>query len=177
MHLIVALLGAIATAVWILHRLAEMGISLAGLNPFLWKRRRDWSNRYNSNPIFQLESPLETMGLMMVAVAKADGEMSGSEREHLLRAFVDVFELNDKDAVGLLNSASHMYGRGDEIRDKLDAVLAPSKNAFSATQRQQIRPMLEAVAAADGESSASQRALIEQIGAAYAEAPKSTKGW
>ena len=164
MHIIIALLGAVATALWILHRLAEMGISLAGLNPFLWRRRRDWAQRYNADPIYQLESPLEVMALLMVAVAKADGDMSGAERGHLLAVFRDVFQLTDKEAAALLNASAHLYGRGDSVTDRLDAVLAPSRERFNDQQRRDAVPLLEGVASADGPSSDAQRVLIRRVG-------------
>ena len=42
MHIILGALGTIVTILWLLHRLAEMGVSLGGLNPWLWQRRRKW---------------------------------------------------------------------------------------------------------------------------------------
>jgi len=42
MHIIIAFLGTIVTILVLLDRLAQAGISLGGLNPFLWRRRRKW---------------------------------------------------------------------------------------------------------------------------------------
>lgn len=80
MH-VLGLLGTIVTILWLLHRLAEMGIDLAGLNPFLWRRRRRWRNNYQANPIFKIDSPLEATALLVTAIAKADGEMSSKEEQ------------------------------------------------------------------------------------------------
>ena len=177
MHVIIALLGAIATAVWILHRLAEMGISLAGLNPFLWRRRRAWSKRYHANPIYQIESPMDLMALLMVAVAKSGGDMSGAERAHILDVFRDVFELSEKDATGLLNASSHLYGRGEEVADHLEKILAPSQERFSDQQRGEALPMLTAVANVDGDMSASQHELIDRVRRQFTAAAKPANAW
>jgi len=42
MHFILGLLGTIVTILILLNRLADAGIDLGGLNPFLWHRRRKW---------------------------------------------------------------------------------------------------------------------------------------
>ena len=51
MHIIISLLGTIITVLVLLNRLAQAGISLGGLNPFLWKRRQKWKKQYEGNPI------------------------------------------------------------------------------------------------------------------------------
>ncbi len=45
MHVIIGVLGSIITILILLNRLAEAGIDLGGLNPFLWKRRRQWKQK------------------------------------------------------------------------------------------------------------------------------------
>lgn len=40
MHIVLGLLGTLVTILWLLYRLAEMGIDLGGLNPWAWRRRR-----------------------------------------------------------------------------------------------------------------------------------------
>ena len=59
MPAILGLLGTIVTILWLLYRLAEMGIDLGGLNPFLWRRRRKWKKHYEANPIYKIDSPME----------------------------------------------------------------------------------------------------------------------
>ena len=59
MHIVLGLLGAIVTILVLLSRLADAGISLGGLNPFLWHRRRKWQNKMSGDPIFQVDHPMD----------------------------------------------------------------------------------------------------------------------
>ena len=55
MHIILGMLGTIVTILILLNRLAEAGIDIGGLNPFLWNRRRKWKKMYQGNPVFKIE--------------------------------------------------------------------------------------------------------------------------
>lgn len=134
MHVIIGLLGSIVTILWLLHRLAEMGIDLGGLNPFLWQRRRKWKKQYEANPIFILDSPMEVTALLITATAKADGDMTSEEKKEILSIFENEFQLSKRDAAGLLISSSHLLGKGDEVREQLDKVLNPSLENFNEAQ-------------------------------------------
>ena len=112
MHLIIAALGSIVTILWLLHRLAEMGIDLGGLNPWAWRRRRKWRNAYEANPIYAIESPMEATALLIAATAKADGDMSLDEKKAILAMFENDFHLSDRDAAALLTSSTHLLGTG-----------------------------------------------------------------
>ncbi|MEL6871080.1 MAG: TerB family tellurite resistance protein [Pseudomonadota bacterium] len=162
MHVIIGFLSSIVTILWLLHRLAEMGIDLGGLNPWSWKRRRKFRAAYEANPIFRLDDPLEATAVLMVAVAKADGDMSGAERRELLDAFTERFHLSNSDAAALLTASTHMLGNGDAVRDSLESVLQPSVDKFSPTQATSAVELLEQVAAVDGAASDAQQALIER---------------
>ena len=84
MHVLLGILGAIVTILILLKRLADAGIDLAGLNPFLRQRRRQWRNKVEGNPIHAISSPMELTALLMTATAKIDGDMSSEEKKALL---------------------------------------------------------------------------------------------
>jgi hypothetical protein len=111
MPVIIGMLGSIVTILWILYRLAEMGITLGGLNPFLWRRRRAWRQKYEANPLFSLTEPLDVTALLAVATAKADGDMSAAERHALLADFEKTFSLNARKASELLTASVHSARR------------------------------------------------------------------
>lgn len=75
MHIVLGFLGIIVTILVLLNRLAEAGIDLGGLNPYLWHRRRKWRNKYQGNPVFKIENPMDATAILMVAATKADGDM------------------------------------------------------------------------------------------------------
>ena len=98
MHIVIAALGSLVTILWLLHRFAEMGIDLGGLNPWAWRRRRKWRAMYEANPIYSITSPMELTALLIAATAKADGDMSADEKLAILNLFERSFHLSDRDA-------------------------------------------------------------------------------
>ncbi len=80
MHIILGVLGIVVTILILLNRLSESGIDIGWLNPFSWYRRRKYRQQHDLNPIFKLESPLDIAALYLVGVAKADGDITVSQK-------------------------------------------------------------------------------------------------
>ena len=177
MHIILGILGTIVTILWLLHRLAEMGITLGGLNPFLWNRRRKWEKHHDANPIYKIESPLDATALLITATAKADGDMSSDEKHKILSMFENEFHLIKRDAAALLISSSHLLGKGDEVRDNLKGVLAPSLENFTAEQATSVIDMMHQISQVGASPSELQSKLIENISAILGELNKPKGKW
>lgn len=163
MHIVIAALGSIVTLLWLLHRLAEMGIDLGGLNPWAWRRRRKWRAAYEANPIYSITSPMDLTALLMVATAKADGDMSSDEKQAMLNLFERNFHLSARDAAGLLASSAHLLGQGNELRENLGEVLRPGKASFTESQARSACTMLEEIAEVGGSPSVLQADIIERV--------------
>src|SRR5687767_6280000 len=84
MNILAGILGGIV--LWLFFRgFAELGISLSDLNPLLRNRRMRWLDQHNTNPLYNIKSPLEMTALLLVAVAKNnDGEIATAEKQALL---------------------------------------------------------------------------------------------
>lgn len=162
MHIVIAALGSLVTILWLLHRLAEMGIDLGGLNPWAWRRRRKWRSTYEANPIYSITSPMELAALLIVATAKADGDMSSEEKQAILNLFEREFHLSDRDAASLLASTTHLLGRGDEVRENLVEVIRPGKASFTESQARSACAMLEEIAAIGGSTTALQAEIVDR---------------
>ncbi|HEX5046305.1 MAG TPA: TerB family tellurite resistance protein [Gammaproteobacteria bacterium] len=166
MPIVLGLLTSIVTILWILYRLAEMGVTLGGLNPWAWRRRRAWRQKYDADPLFTLTEPLDVTALLAVATAKADGDMSAAERRALLVEFESTFALNERRASELLAAGVYLLGDGATLRDRLEELVAKWRERFSDAQRVSALELLERVAAASGEPSAQQRQFIARVSAA-----------
>ncbi len=150
MHIILGLVGGIITILVLLNRLAEAGIDLGGLNPFLWQRRRKFRQMYDGNPVFSIDNPMDATAILMVAAAKADGDISREDKTLILELFVSEFHLSKKDASGLLISSSHLLGDGTEVRSKIRQFIAPSKDTFSEEQAASAVSLVERAASHSG---------------------------
>jgi hypothetical protein len=177
MHIVIATLGSIVTILWLLHRLADMGIDLGGLNPWAWRRRRKWRSTFEANPVYSITSPMEVTALLVTATAKADGDMSSDEKRAVLQMFEDEFRLSGPAAASLLTSSTHLLGTGDEVRDNLNRVLAPSLDEFTSTQAESAVAMLKEISETAGPPSQLQTALVEQARACLLATPGAENEW
>ena len=143
MHIIIGFLGLAVTVLVALGRLADAGIDLGGLNPFLWGRRR---KQYDGDPLFKIEQPLDATPILAVAITKADGDMTRDDKRDLLNVFEHEFHLPKKEAAGLLISSAHVLGDGVRLREQPHKFLQPSLPHFTSEQAQSARRLLTRIA-------------------------------
>ena len=173
MAYLLGLLGLIVTGLVLLSRLADAGIDLGGLNPFLLRRRRAWRRQFEANPLFSLDDPMDVAAVLAVGVAKADGDMSAEQKHALLDAFQRTFGLDHRSAENLLASSAHLVADGQVLTDQVHDVIARSKERFTDHQIASTLSLLEAVAAVEG-ATGRQRELITRIEGVLHDQPTST---
>lgn len=163
MHVILGILGSIVTILWIFHRLAEMGIDLGGLNPFYWRRRRAWRNRYEGDPIHAVDDPMEIAALVVAGVARIDGDMTTEQKDVLISEFGNTFSLDDRQARQLLGSCGHLLGAPQVVQSQLEGVLERHQKIFSKEQAESIAGMMHKVASISGQPSEDQKKLVADV--------------
>lgn len=172
MHIVLAVLTSIITILFLLDRL---GVDLGGLNPFSWRRRRAWAKKYEGDPIYAVEDPMELAALFVVATAKIDGGITLEQKNAILSEFSSNFSLSDRDSSQLLGSSTHLLGQPQVIRTQIDGLLSRNDNVFSPDQAESLIGMMTHVASSTGGLSADQTELIEAVRDRYA-APASNGG-
>jgi hypothetical protein len=177
MHIVLALLGTIVTILILLNRLADAGIDLGGLNPYLWNRRRKWRNQYEGNPIFKIENPMDATAILMVATAKADGDITKEDKSLLLDLFENKFNLSKKDAAGLLISSVHLLDDGNEVRNNLKKFLSSSKASFSEDQAKSALSLISQAAGGGDTKHPNAQELLNQINLELAPVQASNQTW
>ena len=163
MPVILGLLGAIVSIVVLLHRLADAGIDLGGLNPFLWKRRQGWRQKFEANPIFSLQDPKDIAGILVVGVAKADGDMTAAEKTALLGEFESTFALKTREATELLASSVFLLGDANVLATQLDDILRNAAERLAPEQTSSMLAVMDRIASVDGPPTLQQTELIEQV--------------
>ena len=174
MHVVLMVLGSIVTILVLLDR---MGVDIGWLNPFHWAHRRRWANKYEGDPIYAVEEPLHVAALLIVGVAKLDGDISAEQKQTALDQFETVFKLESKEATDLLTSASHLLGGPQVIETQLDGLISRNQGSFSAEQADSMMQMMVKVASADGELSASQQQYIDKIRSAFVQQTETDETW
>lgn len=163
MHIVLGILGTIVTILVLLNRLADAGIDLRGLNPFLWQRRRMWRNQLEGDPIYRLTNPMDATALLMVAVAKSDGDMSSEEKKKILGMFQNEFHLSRRDAADLMVASVYLLKDGSELRANLSKVISPSLAKFTREQIDSAVSLISTVGKIDPEPNEIRETLVKGI--------------
>ena len=177
MHFILGLLGTVVSILILFSRLADAGIDLGGLNPFLWYRRRKWRKTCQGNPLFTISKPMDATAILMVAAVKADGDMTKEDKNNLLGMFETEFHLSKKDAASLLVSSVYLLGDGTELRRKVTKFLEPSRESFSDEQAQSAMTLITRAAGEPEERHENAVKLLNQVEMLLAPKPVKQNVW
>src|SRR5918999_4509931 len=87
MHVIIAVITALAGLLWAMNALQRSGFQLSSLNPFLAWRRWQWRKTYGGRPIYKLDRPMDVAAVLLLGVAKADGEITSDQKREPLAPY------------------------------------------------------------------------------------------
>ena len=171
------LLGILTAIVSILFALDRLGIDLGGMNPFYWYRRRKFAKKYGSDPIYSVEDPIHIAALLVIGVAKLDGDLTAEQKQLAQEQFMSEFSMDEREASQMFGSAAHLLAAPQLIGEQLEKLADRNKDTFSPEQAESLMQMLVKVAAANGSVSASQQEFIDNVRSAYIKAPKGEGTW
>lgn len=161
MHLIIAAITALAGLFWALNSLQRSGFNPSSLNPFLAYRRWKWGRTYGAKPIYRLERPMDVAAVLLLGIAKADGEITSDQKRELQTIFQSEFEISRDEAADLLLASSHLIRDQIYIVDHLDKILELSAPKFELEAVRSLLTMMRRVAALDGSINGEQQKLID----------------
>lgn len=161
MHIVIAAITAVAGLLWALNALQRSGFNLNALNPFLAYRRWQWSRTYGAKPIYKLERPMDVAAVLLLGVAKADGDITSDQKRQLQAMFQEEFEISRDEAADLLLASAHLIRDEIYIVDHLDKILARSAPHFEPAAVGSLLAMMRRLAAMDGSINTEQQKLIE----------------
>jgi len=162
------ILGLLVTLTTLLYLLDRLGVDIGGLNPFAWRRRRAWRQKFDANPIFSLSDPREIAAVLLVGVAKIDGDLTAEERQQLLDEFANAFSMSAKAASELLSSTVFLLGDMQVLNSQATELLQRYQERLAQNQIDSLLGMIERVASIGGQTSPQQSELVAQIRAALA---------
>lgn len=174
MHIVLGLLTSIVTILYLLDR---AGIDIGWLNPFHWRRRRAWSKQYHGDPIYSVEDPLHIASLLIIGVAKLEGDLTAEQRASLLQQFSNHFSLSEKEGTDLLGSAAHLLAAPQLLADQLKTLAERNTKRFSTEQAESMLEMMQAVAETSGNLSAAQTEYMDTMRSLFTTASTSDGTW
>ncbi len=161
--MVLAILTALTALLWALYRLHTSGVDLNAFNPFYWFRRRKWQNQINTKPIHSIENPMEAAALLLVAIAKLDGEITREQKRFVIQLFIAEFSITEKAANDLYATSSYLLKDVDNILPEVRLILEPCKAAFKANHIATFIEMLHKVAGEESSPTVAQSELIVEV--------------
>lgn len=177
MHIILGLLGTIVTILVLIKRIDDAGIDIGWLNPFTWHHRRTWRKKYQGNPVFSLDQPLDVAAMLATAVAKIDGEISKEEKAILLSLFQTEFGKTEKEASDLLMSSIYLFGDGADALAKPEKIMGRSLENFSEDQAGSVMSLLNAIKDIDPANVNEKNAFVYKVEMVFSAQFKSEVTW
>ena len=174
MHVI---LGVLTSVITILYMLDRLGIDLGGLNPFYWRRRRAWARKHDSDPIYSVEDPIHVAALLVVGVAKLEGDLSAEQKKTAQDLFESKFSLDARGASQLLGSSTHLLGAPQIVDSQLQGLVEKNKGRFSPEQADSMMQMMVEVASVDGELTTAQNEYVEGVRSRVAAPAQRQSAW
>jgi len=158
MHIVLGLIGSIISILYLLDRL---GVDIGWLNPRYWRHRRAWAKKYDGDPIYSMDDPIQIAAVLIVGTAKLEGDLSAEQKSVILGQFEENFSLDARAASELFGSAAHLLGAPQIIGTQLDGLSNRNTNTFKPDQAQSIIEMIEQMAAVGGTMSIAQREFVD----------------
>ena len=112
MHIVIGALSAMAGLIWAFVALQRSGFNPDSINPFLWYRRAQWRRKYGVRPIYNLDDPMDVAAVLILGVAKCEGEISREQKQAIQGLFETEFGLDNNAAADLLLTTCVAEGFG-----------------------------------------------------------------
>lgn len=163
MHIILGFLSVVVTILILLNRLSRNGIDIGWLNPFAWKRRRAWAKKYHANPVFALKNPIEVTALLLVALARSEGDMSANQKKTMLRMFQEVFHFDEKQSSEQILASVFLLKEDVDLVSNMAKVLEPSRSSFSRSQASSALNLFKEMSTLEGKPNDYQVQLVNSF--------------
>ena len=177
MHIVIAAITALAGLLWAINSLAHSGFSLSSLDPFAAYRRWQWRRTYGMKPIYRLERPMDVAAVLLLGIAKADGDITSDQKRELQSVFQSEFEISRDEAADLLLASSHLIRDEIYIVDHLDKILERSAPKFEGENVTSLLRLMRRIAALDGSINAEQQKLIDATERYFASKQPAAGKW
>jgi len=175
MHVVIGLLTAVAGLIWALVALERAGFRLS--SPFAFFRRYQWSTTYNRKPLHSLTEPMDVAAVLLLGVAKCEGEISAEQKKQLLRVFEEEFRISADEASDLLLASAHLIRNEIYLVDQIDKMLEPSLSRFTEVQIRTVESMMKHIASIEGPANEEQLKLIEGVRRQFATRKRGSGTW
>ena len=175
MHVLIGLLTAIAGLIWALVALDRAGFRLS--SPFALFRRYQWHKKYSRKPLHSLSEPMDVVAVLLLGIAKCEGEISADQKRQLSNIFEQEFQVSADEAADLLLASSHLIRNEIYLVDQIDKILEPSLGRFTDAHIKTVDSLMIQVASLESSPNEEQLKLIDGVRRVFASVRRSGGKW
>lgn len=163
MHIVIGVITALAGLIFALNKLQNAGVDLNAFSPFTYLRRRRWEKKFGTKPMHGVTETMDAAALLVVAVAKQDGEITRDTKMDVLKMYEEEFGISRKKAIELFSSSTYMLNGEMNLAGEVKNILAPTKEKFDDENTKTLLSMLEKISVAEDSASTEQLDLIKAV--------------
>lgn len=168
MHIVIAVITAIAGLLWALHSLQQSGFDLNSLNPFYWWRRRAWEKK-QVDPLYAIDSPRELAAVLAFATVRLGGDPTEEQKRFLLQAYENELQFARTDCVEMYSVASYLVSTDPNFMHKAGKLVAPCRSSLTDEQRTSILKLATDAASSSSELTNAQTTFIDEVAKALSQ--------
>ncbi|WDI30212.1 hypothetical protein PUV54_09590 [Hyphococcus flavus] len=164
MHIILAILGALAAAFWAFTyfmRAANEGREAVGEVKGVIRRGK-WNRRVDKRLIENLSDPREAAAVLLYQMAAYDGHVTDRQYKKIVADMRDIFQADEETAEGLYAFGRMAVGEINDAGNNVRKILRPVTEVCTEAEKGQLVDLLEQTAEIEGEPSDMQRRLIAE---------------
>ena len=164
MHIIIAILGALAAAFWAFTHFVNAANE--GREAFRDAkgvvRRGKWNRRVDARLIENLSDPREAGAILAFQIAQYDGAVTDRQREALTDEMRTMFQTDQETADGLFAFARMAVGEINDAGNSVRKILRPVIDVCASNEKSDLIALLERTSEIEGVPNDMQRRLIAE---------------
>lgn len=162
MHIILAILGALAAAFWAFTHF--MNVANEGRETVRDVkgviRRGKWNRRVDKRLIENLSDPREAAAVLLYQIAVYDGHVTDRQYRTIVAEMREAFEADEETAEGLYAFGRMAVGEINDAANNVRKILRPVTEVCTDAEKNQLVELLERTAEIEGPPTDMQRRLI-----------------
>ena len=164
MHIIIAVLGAIAGLFWafthFMNAASEGREAIRDVKGVV--RRGKWNRRIDQRLIENLADPREAAAILAYQVAEYDGAVTERQRAKITSDMREMFEADEETADGLFAFARMAVGEINDAGNSVRKIIRPVIETCTPDEKASLIAFLDRTAEIEGPASDAQRRLIAE---------------
>lgn len=164
MHILIAILGAVAAAFWAFTHF--VGAAREGRDAFRdaqgFFRGAKWSRKVSQRLIESLDDPREAAAILLYQIAQYDGAVTDRQRAGIVSDMRDAFGADAETAEGLFAFARMAVGEINDAANSVKKIARPILDACTEEERRRLIDMMLKAAEIEGPVSDVQNRLIAE---------------